>query len=313
MAPIVIESNNIDANEAIFFARELEYVKTQTYDIKYPEYQATTLMPVDSSAGPGAETITYRQYDRVGTMKIMASYADDAPRADVKGQEFFTPVKSLRGAYGYNIQEIRNAIFAKRPLKAMKATSAREAYEQTVNDIAWFADGSASYGGLRGLIYSLNTTKNAAPTGNWSTASANDIIADVNFAIQTPRTITLKTEIVNTVLIPVGQYGDISTKPRSDYSDTTILEFLQRVNKNVTFVDVNELDALDPKPSGGAGPVDILIAYRRDPNRFQLQIPQPFEQFNPQERNLEFVVNTHARIGGVTIYYPLSIHIVEGI
>lgn len=308
-----VKSVNLDANESIFFSRELEYIKSQMYSIKYPEYQATMLMPVDTSAGPGAESITYQQFDSVGIMKVMASYGDDAPRADVKGKEFTSPVKSIRGAFGYSIQDIRNAQFAIKPLKQMKANASRRAYEQTVNEYGWFADGSAAFGGLTGFIYNANTTKSPAPTGTWSGATADQIIADINFAINNVPVITLKTESVNTVLLPVDQYTVIASTPRSTTSDTTILEFVKRVHPGVTFVSVNEMAALDPKPSGGAGPIDIMIAYKRSPDSFQYQIPQPFEQFRPQERNMEFVVNTHGRIGNVTFYYPLSCHVVEGI
>jgi hypothetical protein len=41
--------------------RQLEFIKAQTYDIVYPELKARTLIPVDNSVDPGAETITYRQ------------------------------------------------------------------------------------------------------------------------------------------------------------------------------------------------------------------------------------------------------------
>jgi len=313
MPKIVINSVNLDANESIFFARELEHIKTQVYNIEYPEYTIKSMIPVDTSAGSGAEFITYSEYDRVGQMKILANYADDAPRSDVTGKQYTSPVKSIRGSYGYSVQDLRNAMFANKPLKQMKANSARESYEQTVNDFGWFADGTAKYGGLTGFLYNANTTKSPAPTGTWSTATADQIIADVNFAINTPRTLTKKTQIIDTCALPVNQYAEIATKPRSTTSDTTILEFLQRVHKGVSFVDSNELSDLSPAPSGADGPTDIILAYRKNPMNLGFQIPQPFEQFPPQERNLEFVINTHARIGNVIIYRPLSVHIVEGI
>lgn len=310
-----IISVNLDDNEAVFFARELEFVKAQMYDIRYPEYQATMLIPVDTSAGPGAESIVYHQFDTIGVMKLMASYGDDAPRADVKGKEFLAPVKSIRGAYGYSIQDIRNAMFARRPLKTMKANAARRAYDQTVNKIGWFADGTATYAGLTGFLYNANTTKSPAPVGAWLTGpkTADQIIGDVNFAINNILKVTLNTETADTLLLPVEQYTYIATTPRSSTSDTTILEFLRRVHPGVTFYSVNELDALDPKPSGPAGPTDVMVAYKKSPDKLQFAIPQPFEQFPPQERNMEQVVNTHARVGGVQFYYPLSCHIVEGI
>jgi hypothetical protein len=304
---------NLDADEGLFFERELEFVKQQTYDIKYTELKATRMIPVSTAAGPGAESIVYEQYDSVGIMKIIADYADDLPRSDVKGKEFITPVKSLGGGYGYSLQEIRASMKAGKRLETRKANAARKSYDQRVNNIAWKADGSAAYGGLTGFFYNANTTKSPAPTGTWSTATPDQIIADVNFAINNIKTVTKGVESANVVMMPVEQMALISSTPRSSTSDTTILEFLRRVHPGVTFEELVECDAVDPAPSGGAAPTDLLIAYRRDPNNLTLELPQLFEQLPVQRRNLEFVVNTHARIAGVIMYYPLSVHIVEGI
>ena len=79
---------HLDANESAFFQRELEYVKSNTYDVKYPELKARRLFPLNPEVDPGATKITYQQYDQTGIAKIIANYADDLPRADIKGKEF---------------------------------------------------------------------------------------------------------------------------------------------------------------------------------------------------------------------------------
>jgi len=313
--PEIIISQNLDANESIFFARELEHIKARAYDILYPELKATRLIPVSTEAGPGAESITYQQYDSVGVMKIIADYADDLPRADVKGKEFTSTVKSLGGSYGYNVQEIRNARMAGKPLQQRKANAVRMANEQQVNKVAWFADGSSTWGGMVGFFYNANTTKSAAPTGNWigGAVSADLIIADVNFAINKVPDVTNGVESVDTVLMPQLEYSHLASTPRSSTSDTTILEFLRRVHPGVTFEALNEAKAVSPNPRTGGAAVNLLIAYKRNPDKITLEIPQPFEQFPAQERGLEFVVPAHSRIGGVIMYYPLAVHIVDGI
>jgi hypothetical protein len=309
-----LQFTNLDANETVFFLRELEFVKGMLYNKLYPEFVWSTLFPVDSSAGPAAESITYRQYDMVGLMKFMSNYGDDAPRADVFAKEFTVAVKPIRGAYGYNYQEIQAAMMANRPLKTLKADAAFQAYNQTINDVAWFADGSNAFMGVYGFLYNPNVTKTNAPTGSWLTsATADQIIADVNYAITRPAVLTKKVERVNTVLMPVEHYAKIASTRVSTVSDTTILEFLQKVHSGVTFMDCNELAAVNPKPSGGAGPTDVLVAYRRDSSKLELYIPLPFMQFPPQERNLEYVVNTLARVAGIGYYYPLSCIFLEGI
>lgn len=310
----VVKAVNLDANESAFFARELEAIKARTYDVQYPEYKAVRLIPVSTEAGSGAESITYRQFDSVGLMKVIANYADDLPRSDVFGKEFTSPIRSLGGSYGWNLQEVRAAAKARRPLTSRKADAARMSYEQKVNRIGWFARPADGVNrGLTGLLYNPNVTSGAATTGSWGSATTDQIIGDVNDAINDPISLTKGVEVPNTVLLPVDKYTQIASTPRSTTSDTTILEFLRRVHPGVTFEWVNELSAVDPAPSGGSAPTNIMIAYRRDPMKLTYEIPQPFEQLPVQERGLEYVVPTHARNGGVIVYYPLSVNIVEGI
>lgn len=315
MIPLIGKVVNLDADQTVFFKRQLELIKPQTYDVKYPSLLATTVFPVSNEAGPGAETITYEQFDTVGVMKFISDYADDLPRSDVKGKQFSIIVQSLGGSYGWSIQEVRAAAYARRNLNAMRAAASRRSNDQMVNRIGWFADGSAQWAGLTGILYHPNTTKSAAPTGSWiASATADQIIGDVNFAINAVPDLTNGVEVIDTVLLPQLEYSHIASTPRSNVSDTTILEFLQRVHRGVSFDRINELKAVNPNPRTAAGPaVNLMLCYRRSPNHLQFELPVIFEQFPAQERNLSYIVPTHSRNAGMNIYYPLSVHQIDGI
>ena len=309
---------NLDANETTFFLRQLTSIKARTYDVLYPEYKALSLIPVSNEAGAGADTILYRQFDTFGMMKLISSYADDLPRADVAGKEFSVIVKSIGGAYGYNIQEIKAAQFVGgKPLDARRAEAVRRAYEQGINYYAWLADGSEAFGGLYGIFFNPNVTKGTPITGNWATATADQIIADIGKAFGAIFALTKGVEYPDTVLMPPAQWTKISTTPRSTISDTTILKFLESAYPGVTFSWLNEatgvVNTLGNRPSGASSAVDCLLLYKRSPEKLTLEIPLPFEQLAPQERNLEYVVNAYGRIGGVLMYYPLACYIMEGI
>lgn len=311
---------NLDAGESVFFARQLEKIKAQTYDQKYPELKATALIPVSMDAGAAAESITYESYDQVGIAKMISNYADDLPRADVKGRQYTSPVRSIGDSYGYSIQEVRASTIANKNLPARKANAARRAIDKLINDIAWFARSTDGVnGGLTGLIYNPNVTKAVVTTRNahvaWSTKTADEILADLNEVVADMIALTNGLEIPDTILLPIAQYSQIATTARSTTSDTTILEYFLRNNPSITRVEwVSELAGLAIRPSNGAaGPIDVMICYKRNPDNLTLEIPQPFEQFAVEPRGLEFVVPCHARVGGVIVYYPLSVTIVEGI
>lgn len=306
-----IRSVNLDAGETAFFARELEAVKAKTYDIKFAPMKALSLMPVSSDAGEGAEAITYRSFEETGMARIISSYADDLPRADVRGQEFISPVRSIGCSYGYSHQEIRAAAFANRPLTTMQASAARRANDQKVNQLAWFGDSTF---GLTGLLNNANIPSASVPNDGtgpstlWVNKTPDQILRDLNLITNGIVDLTKGVEIPNTVILPIEQYTLIASTPRSATSDTTILEYFLMNNPYIDMVDwVPEL--------AGAGPlgVDIFVAYDRNPDKLELQLPMPFRQYPPQERNLNFEIPCESRFGGLLVYYPLSISIGEGI
>lgn len=302
---------NLDANESAFFARQLEYVKAKTYDVMYPELKARKILPVSFEAGPGAKTITYRQYDQVGVAKIIVSYAKDLPRADVKAKEFVGQVRSLGMSYGWDIMEIRHAAFAGVPLEQRRANAAKRGILQQENTIAMLGDATS---GLNGFLNNANMTQVTLPadgtgaTTTFSTKTADLIVRDLNSIANKPIAVSKGVESPDTLLLPITQYTYIASTPRSTTSDTTILNFFLQNNPFVKSVDwLNELAA------AGAGATDRAIAYRRDPDKLTLEVPQDFEQFPVQQRGLEYIVPCHSRCGGVLIYYPLSIAYADGI
>jgi hypothetical protein len=278
---------------------------------------------VSFEAGPGAESITYRQYNQVGLMKLISQYADDLPRSDVYAKEFTVKIKSFGNSYGYNIQEVRNAMFGNVPIQQRKANAARLAYEQMVNRYAWYADGTAVYGGLYGLFYNTNITQIPAPNGKWCDASGistgatpDQIIADVNSLINSIPQLTKGIERANKVVMPLISLSYIKTTPRSSVSDTTIFQFLQQNHPGVAFEAINEAWAVSPSPAtptDAASSSNIMFALDANPDKISLEIPQPFEQFPVQEKGLEYIVPCHARLAGLITPYPLSVALMYGI
>ena len=116
------EGTRFDSAEdaSVFFARELDHVKAQSYDVEYPELTALHLFPQSSEADPGAETITYYTYDKTGLAKIIDNYSTDLPRADVTGKPSFAKIKSIGDSYGYSAQEMRASRLAGKSLDARK-------------------------------------------------------------------------------------------------------------------------------------------------------------------------------------------------
>ena len=167
-----IKLTNLDSADSIFFTRELEHIKSETYDVMYPELKARSVIPVSMDADPGDEKITYEQYDHVGLAQVISSYSKRLPRADVKGTEFSSPIRSLGDSYGYSAQEIRAAKKAGKPLTDKKADAAKRAIMELDNQIAFFGDATH---GLNGFLNHPNVPELVIPADGtgasklWST------------------------------------------------------------------------------------------------------------------------------------------------
>jgi hypothetical protein len=176
-----------------------------------------------------------------------------------------------------------------------------------VDKIAWFADGTAQWAGLTGILYNPNVTKTAAASftsstndGVFDSAHPDEMIEIVNNAIQSVSDLTNGLEAIDTVLLPPAKFALLKTTPRSSLTETTCLQFLQAVNPGVVFGSTHSLKNVT-NPRTGSGLVNCMLLYRRSLDHMQLHIPIIYEQFAAQERNLAYIIPTHSRIAGFNI------------
>ena len=298
-----------DAGEAIYFARQLEYIRPQAYQSRRLPLSAVRLIPISTEIPEGAKTHTYRMYDTVGMAKIISNYADDLPRVGVSGKEFTAPIRGIGISYGYSIQDIRAAAMAGANLDTSLQAAAKRGHDETINKLAWAGD---TVSGLPGLLSNVNLPLVVVPSDGTG--------ASKTFATKTPTQILRDlTSLVNAVLVssngvhratqvwmPIAQYAQLKT-PRSDTSDTSILEMFLSANPGVTVEPVLEMKG------AGAGGTDIMMALENDRDNFRMEVPMSFYQHSPQLHNLEYTIPCESRFGGVVVVFPLAFSVASGI
>jgi len=304
----------IDADGAVFFQRQLEHIKAKSYDVKYAELKARQLFPVSNEGGPGITTITYRTYDQAGAAKIINAYADDLPRADVAGKETTIPVRSVGISYGYNLDEIQSSQLTGAALDQRRANAARRSVEQVTNDVAFFGDATSGMGGLfDNPNIPTGAVVNPGSGTEWVNKTADEILFDINDLFADIFETTKMVESGNTLLLPPAQWSYIMATPRATNSDTTIAQYIAANSPFLTSLDdiiaVNECAAANNPELG----TDAMVAYDRNPDKLQLEIPVELEMLPVQQKNLEFTIPGRSRLAGLNIYYPLSLAIGTGI
>lgn len=304
---------------SVFFARELDHVKAQSYDVEYPELTALSLFPISSEADAGAETITYYTYDKRGMAKVISNYSTDLPRADVIGKPTTVQIKSLGASYGYSAQEMRASRMAGKGLDARKAESARYAIDNATNKIAWAGDAE------NGLMGVLSTGQNiplySVPNGasgqsDWAHKTADEILADINGMQAQVADTTNNVERPDTLVLSADRYMLISNK-RIDDTAVTIKKFiLDNAPYIKEIVSAAELGAknVDTNPYAAASNGSaVALLFTKDERKLSLENPMPYYQYPVQAEKLETVVPCEARTAGVIVYYPLSAIIAVGI
>lgn len=311
---------------AMFFARELDYVKAKSYDRLYPQFTALNLFPISSEADPGAETVTYYTYDREGFAKIIDNYSDDLPRADVNGKPNYAQVKSLGASYGYSAQEMRASRMAGKNLDSRKAESARYQIDNLNNKIAWRGDDAS---GLMGVLsagqnvpaYVIQAGAVSGKT-KWTEKTAGEILADINGMAAYVSKTTKDVERPDTLCVPNDVFMDISTRQLPDTAVTVMKFLLDNAPYLKNIVSTPELNADSPEtnpyaegaPGVGTGDgVGVAFLFTNSAEKMSLENPMPFMQYPVQPHNLETVVPCEARTAGVIFYYPLSALIATGV
>lgn len=303
-----------DASESIWFARQLEYIRPGLLEVLYPALEGKSMVPVDSSVGPGATNYTYRSFNKVGLAQLVEDYSLDPPRADVLGAETTQSIKPFGVMYGYNFQELRAGMLAGLPLDVRKAMAARYAMALKVDQIIFYGE---TVGGLKGLATLTGTAAFTVANGQkgtklWRDKTADEIVRDmhaiVNAVVNASRGVYQPTSL----LLPLLAYNIAATKRMGDGSNQTCLSFFQDTTPYVK--EVRPTYRLDQSQSGNwTGTTGRMIAYEKSPERLSMLLPVEFEQLPPQQEGFEYKTLCHSRIGGVIAPHPASIAFGDGI
>ena len=305
---------------SVFFARELDYIKSKSYDKIYPELTAMSMFPITHEIPEGAESMTYYSYEKTGMAAIISNYATDLPRADVKGKPSHAEIRSLGDSYGYSVQEMRASRMAGKSLDVRKAESARYAMDRTVNTIAFAGDEDH---GLMGILsagnniplYTLSTvTVNSTTYTDFAHKTANQILDDINGMFAYQSRITKNVERADTLALPPSVFIDISTRqiPNTGYTVKKFLLENAPYLKNIVSAPELEADSAETNPYAAQNK-GVALLYTKSAEKFSLEIPMAFYQYPLQNRNLEVVVPCEERVAGIIIYYPLSMLLAVGI
>lgn len=306
-------------NAGIFFAKQLAHIKTKAYDKEFPELSGLKLFPQTSDTDEGASYIEYYSYEPVGFAAIIANYASDLPRVDVKGTPHRAEIVNIGDSYGYNVQELRacrrNAILGiMKSLDAVRAEAARRVYDVKVNHLIWSGDEKAKIVGILSSdnnipVYTLQN--GAGGKADWASKTADEIAADIAGILNYIDTLTQSVEHPDSWVMPNDLYTALNLR-RIDGTGESVLSYIKEHTPQIkNWETAGELSKSN-KDYNTTGK-NIGLLYTKDADKMYHDVPMAFLQHAPQDRNLEIVINCEGRDAGMVIPYPLSACLVYGL
>jgi len=301
-----------DAQAALgFLIPQTTYIERGVNEIVYADIQYQDLIPVDTSAPEWSKSVTFYTADKFGKAKWINGNADDVPRAGSELTKYESLIHTAGIGYGFGLEEMEQAQLLGVPLESMDAAAARRAYEEFVDGLLLRGD---TVKGFSGLINNASVTAVTAPTGNWATATAVQMIADVNAILMPTYSGTLYTSIADTLLLPFERLQILAQTVMPNTTET-VLSFLMRQNvytqttgKPLTIRGVYGL------LTAGAGSTARAVAYVKDPSVLKAHIPMPHRFLRPyQSGPLRWDIPGIFRVGGLDIRKPQSVRYEDGI
>lgn len=304
-------------DDALFMQRQLEFIEAQSYDTLYPDLEARDAFGVDTSGGPGIQTLTYRSYNHVGSAKVINARATDLPKPNISGREYSIPVKSVGCSYDYDIDEIAAANTTGIALEARKAMAATRGYEQYVNSAAWYGDADNGFIGFfdhPGITKATVAATAGGAATEWAKKKPDEVIADLTTAVSAMYASTNKILRPSEIWLSVEREQFLFNTPRSTQSDMSIGNWFLQNNQFITKRE--QIKGLNAVKGMGASNSEMFAVICRQANgmkTFRLREPLPLTWQPVQLHGLVYEIPGRGRFAGFQAMYPAAISINSGI
>lgn len=294
----------MDAQAALGFVQnQRTYIEPGVLSKPYPEIKYPRLIPVDTSAPQWAPSVSFYTQDAVGKAKFINGKGDDIPLVNLLMSKYEATVNMAGIGYSFSLEEIGAAQQMSVNLSNDGAMAARFAYERLVDDVAFVGEATLGTEGL----YNTTGITSVAAAATWSTATADQILADINGLLTGIMTASNGVEYANTLILPLASYGMIATKRIGPDTSMTVMDFIRQ--SNVYTANTGQQLVIE----GDHRLTTKAVVYRRDPAVVKMHMPMPLTFIPPQARGLQIDVYGMFRFAPIDIRRPGAIRYLSGV
>lgn len=203
---------------------------------------------------------------------------------------------------GWTLPELESAQKLGRPVDQQKFRGMQLKYQMDIDEQVYIGDSALGYTGLVNKDSVTNVTN--AVTGDWATATPQQILDDVNELINSTWLESAYAICPSKLLIDPVNYSRLVSRIVSDAGNISILEFL-KVNSLSNSINGRPLDIQPLKwlTGRGAGATNRMVAYTPEMDKVRFPLV-PLQRTPLEYRDLRQLTTYFGRLGVVELVYP---------
>lgn len=207
---------------------------------------------------------------------------------------------------GWTLPELASAQKLGRPVDQQKYDGMMLKYQMDVDEQCYMGDTPM---GFTGALNQTNLTNTGnAVNGTWASATAAQILADINSILQSVWTTSGVALVPNRLLLDPTSYTLLVSTLISSAGNISILEFVLANNisrGSGTPLEIQPTKWLTGTNNSGNGPAatNSMFAYVKDPTRIRYPLV-PLQRTPIEYRDLRQLTTYYGRLGGMELVYP---------
>lgn len=300
-----------DANEAVFLDRELQSIDPTDYLELFAGLRSRLLIPRQENLEPLALSYSYSMWTAHGKAKVRGPGARDSAAITVTRKEKIVPIKDIPVSMKFGIDDIKRAARAGVKLESTTIQVAMSTVGRKIDRMLAFGETGTDCTGLLNhpdVSTSTMITKTGGGTAWTTAAKKSELLADIKKIVNDAREALQQASTAIegmpafdrwVVGLSPAYYG-LADEPRSDTTDTTVIEMAK---KSEFIEDIVEWNLLSTANAGAP----MIVAYPRSSMCLGALIGREWEQRAPQEVEHDIIVPAVASCGGTVIRYTAPI------